>query len=87
MNSYAGVSGGFKVLQEVLETHRNYFSKKLYYKTMLESKNKLMNNIVSTAGPDERARVEGFCQQMRALNEDFQRVEQTAQQWEQVGWL
>ncbi len=84
MSSYPEVSGGMKRSQEMLDTHRNYFSKKLYYKTMLESKNKLLNGIVSAASPGEREQVEGLCQEMRDLNQDFQRIEQTAQLWEQV---
>jgi nesprin-1 len=82
MNSYA-FTGGPQALQQQLEKHRQFFARSLYYKTMLDSKNKLVSGIVRAASPVERSQVEGLVKNMQNLSEHFKRVENNAQIWEQ----
>ncbi|KAG7206621.1 hypothetical protein KM043_000301 [Ampulex compressa] len=77
------LAGGRDAALGHLDRHRAFFSRTLYYKSMLDSKNKVFANIVkSVDGHAEVERAEGGAE-LRALNERFARVSQAAQHWEQ----
>lgn len=61
---------------------QQFFAKSLYYKTMLESKNKIVHGILKSSTTQERVQVEGIAQSMHQLNDRFKRVENDAQLWE-----
>lgn len=65
-----------------LERHKVFFSRTLYYKSMLESKNKVFANIVKSV--DAKADVESAegGAGLRELNQRFASVTQMAQMWE-----
>lgn len=76
--------GGKDHVNEQLSRHRNFFSRTLYYKSMLDSKNKVFQTLIKSVEP--RAADNGgadVAQRMQQLNERFAYVTQNAQQWEQ----
>ncbi|ODN01313.1 Nesprin-1 [Orchesella cincta] len=81
MNNYT-LTGGPQASQSILDKHRQFFAKSLYYKTMLESKNKIVVGIVKSATVQERPQVEAMAQNTHQLNERFKRTESDAQMWE-----
>lgn len=56
----------------------------LYYKTMLESKNKVFQNIIKSLEQKEGIDTNDFKNNMLSLNERFADVAQRAVAWEQV---
>ena len=62
---------------------QTFFSRTLYYKSMLESKNKVFQSIVKSVD-NEGIDTGDFRLKMVHLNERFVRVTQLAQQWELV---
>lgn len=58
-----------EVIEERYEIHRSFFSRTTYYRSMLESKNKVFQNIVKTADTDKSADVTDQVNLMRDLNE------------------
>jgi hypothetical protein len=63
---------------------QTFFSRTLYYKSMLESKNKVFQSIVKSVDNNEGIDTGDFRLRMAQLNERFIRVTQLAQQWELV---
>lgn len=63
---------------------QTFFSRTLYYKSMLESKNKVFQSIVKSVDNNEGIDTGDFRLRMTQLNERFVRVTQLAQQWELV---
>jgi len=63
---------------------QTFFSRTLYYKSMLESKNKVFQSIVKSVDSNEGIDTGDFRLRMVQLNERFVRVTQLAQQWELV---
>lgn len=63
---------------------QTFFSRTLYYKSMLESKNKVFQSIVKSVDNNEGIDTGDFRLRMVQLNERFVRVTQLAQQWELV---
>lgn len=61
-----------------------FFSRTLYYKSMLESKNKVFQSIVKSVDHTGGIDTEDFNLKMIQLNERFSRVVQQAQNWEHV---
>ncbi|XP_063222936.1 muscle-specific protein 300 kDa isoform X4 [Bacillus rossius redtenbacheri] len=76
------LAGGKEAVQAQLDRHKLFFSRTLYYKSMLESKNKVFQSIVKSVDHSEGIDTEEFQQRMLQLNERFARVTQQAQQWE-----
>lgn len=56
-------------MEERYEIHRSFFSRTTYYRSMLESKNKVFQNIVKAADTDRSADVTDQVRHMRDLNE------------------
>ncbi|EZA53954.1 Nesprin-1 [Ooceraea biroi] len=77
------LAGGRDAALAQLDRHKAFFSRTLYYKSMLESKNKVFASIVKAV--DSRADVETAegGATLRELNDRFVRVSQAAQVWEQ----
>lgn len=82
LNSY-NLSGGRDSALSQLERHKAFFSRTLYYKSMLESKNKVFNNIVKSVDAHKQPGDSEGSSVLRDLNERFTRVSQAAQLWEQ----
>ncbi|XP_038215060.1 nesprin-1 [Zerene cesonia] len=67
-----------EVIEETYEIHRTFFSRTTYYRSMLESKNKVFQNIVKAADTDKSADVSDQLTLMRDLNERFAHVSSEA---------
>ncbi|KAF4531687.1 hypothetical protein B566_EDAN017473 [Ephemera danica] len=70
-------------MQAQLDKHKVFFSRTLYYKSMLESKNKVYHSIMKSLMSSEGIDTSGFKMKMEELNERFIRVTHHAQLWEQ----
>lgn len=77
------LSGGRDEVNEQLNRHRNYFSRTLYYKSMLESKNKVFQSLIKSVAFDKTIDTSEQIERMKQLNERFAYVVQNSQQWEQ----
>ncbi|XP_034936487.1 nesprin-1 isoform X11 [Chelonus insularis] len=62
-----------------LERHKAFFSRTLYYKSMLESKNKLFSSIVKSVDAHANPETAEGGEELRKLNERFNQVIQTSQ--------
>ncbi|CAG9785832.1 unnamed protein product [Diatraea saccharalis] len=67
-----------EIVEERYEIHRSFFSRTTYYRSMLESKNKVFQNIVKSADADRSADVTDQVRLMRDLNERFAYVSSEA---------
>ncbi|GFG37468.1 hypothetical protein Cfor_07190, partial [Coptotermes formosanus] len=76
------LAGGKEPVQASLDKHKTFFSRTPYYKSMLESKNKVFQSIVKSVDSNEGIDTGDFRLKMAKLNERFVRVTQLAQQWE-----
>lgn len=78
------LAGGRDQVGEQLTRHRNFFSRTLYYKSMIESKNKVFQTLLKSAERDAAGDAAGAeaVQRMQQLNDRFAYVTQNAQQWE-----
>ncbi|XP_070067953.1 muscle-specific protein 300 kDa isoform X15 [Drosophila takahashii] len=77
------LTGGRDAINEQLLKHKTYFSRTVYYRSMLESKNKVFQNLLKAVSADDKIDTAPATQQMQQLNERFNYVIQNAQQWEQ----
>lgn len=82
LQSYDLSKGRDSVLSQ-LEKHKGFFSRTLYYKSMLESKNKVFSSIVKAVDAHADVSSSEGGDTLRQLNERFSRVCHAAQQWEQ----
>lgn len=77
------LSGGRDSALAQLERHKAFFSRTLYYKSMLESKNKVFSSIVKAVDTQANPETAEGGTELRKLNEKFKIVSQTAQLNEQ----
>uniref|UniRef100_T1JGP1 Calponin-homology (CH) domain-containing protein n=1 Tax=Strigamia maritima TaxID=126957 RepID=T1JGP1_STRMM len=71
-------------IRKQLDKHRNFFARTLYYRSMLESKNKIHESIVSSMTGDAHAMDTGTTLlQLTQLNRRFQTQVSLSRQWEQ----
>lgn len=70
-------------IQNQLDVHKQFFTRSLYYKTMLDSKNKVLKNIVKSVDKSGNVDVAETNKKMDQLNDRFNYVTQNAQVWEQ----
>ncbi|XP_072386756.1 muscle-specific protein 300 kDa isoform X12 [Diabrotica undecimpunctata] len=70
-------------LKEQVEKVKHFFTRTLYYKSMLDSKNKVMNNIIKSVDQASNPDVANMTAQMDQLNDRFEYVTQSSQVWEQ----
>lgn len=77
------LSGDKENIQTQLDRHKKFFTRSLYYKSMLESKNKVLKNIVKSVDQSGNVDVADTNQKMDQLNDRFAYVAQNAQVWEQ----
>ncbi|KAL3268199.1 hypothetical protein HHI36_007324 [Cryptolaemus montrouzieri] len=70
-------------LKSHLEKVKQFFTRTLYYKSMLDSKNKVMMGIIKTVDRNENSDVAQMIEKMDQLNDRFGYVTQNAQVWEQ----
>ena len=77
------LAGGRDSALTQLDRHKAFFSRTLYYKSMLESKNKVFSSIVKSVDPHANVETAEGGTALRELNERFARVSQAAQLIEQ----
>ncbi|XP_076667923.1 muscle-specific protein 300 kDa isoform X16 [Andrena cerasifolii] len=77
------LSGGREHILAQLDRHKAFFSRTLYYKSMLESKNKVFTSIVKSVDSHADVGTAEGGKTLRQLNERFNKVSQAAQVWEQ----
>lgn len=77
------LTGNRDHLQEQLKKHRIFFTRTLYYKSMIESKNKVFQNSLKLASTDNTIDTSDIRQKMNQLNDRFNYVTQNAQKWEE----
>lgn len=65
-----------------LEKHKQFFAKTLYYKSMLESKNIVLQNLLRAADIENNMDTATAQEKMRTINERFNYVVSNAVQWE-----
>ncbi|KAF7272974.1 hypothetical protein GWI33_014281 [Rhynchophorus ferrugineus] len=70
-------------LKDQLDKVKTFFTRTLYYKSMLDSKNKVMNNIVKSVDKINNPDIVHMTENMDQLNDRFAYVTQNAQVWEQ----
>ncbi|CAK9831288.1 Muscle-specific protein 300 kDa, partial [Anthophora retusa] len=83
MLAHTDLSGGRDHILSQLERHKAFFSRTLYYKSMLESKNKVFTSIVKSVDSHADVNTAEGGKTLRELNERFNRVSEAAQAWEQ----
>lgn len=76
------LTGDRDKLQEQLDKHRNFFSRTLYYRSMVESKNNILQNVQKLNSSENVLDTSDVQQKMDQLNDRFIYVTQNAQQWE-----
>lgn len=69
-------------VQTQSNAHKTFFSRSLYYKSMLESKNKVFLNLLKSVDNDKSINISEAKDNMEQLNKRFNYVLQNAQQWE-----
>lgn len=77
------LSGGRDAALVHLDRHKAFFSRTLYYKSMLESKNKVFSSMVKSVDSRASAEAAEGGVALRDLNDRFAHVSQSAQIWEQ----
>lgn len=70
-------------LKDQLDKLKQFFTRTLYYKSMLDSKNKVLANIVKSVDQSDNIDVAQMTANMEQLNDRFLYVTQNAQFWEQ----
>lgn len=75
--------GGRDAALAQLDRHKAFFSRTLYYKSMLESKNKVFASIVKAVDSHADVETAEGGATLRELNNRFAKVSQAAQVWEQ----
>lgn len=76
------ITGNKDHVHEQLNRHRNFFSRTLYYKSMLESKNKVFQTLLKSVSRDKSIDTTESVERMKQLNDRFAYVVQNSQQWE-----
>lgn len=76
------LQGGADVIQDRLQKHKLFFSKTMYYRSMLESKNKILASLKKIANADNSLDFSALDRNMQHLNERFEYVVNSAQQWD-----
>lgn len=76
------LAGGRENIHEQLNKHRTFFSRTVYYKSMVESKNKVFQNLLKSVAPEKTIDTTECAKQMKQLNDRFNYVTNNAQQWE-----
>lgn len=77
------LEGDSENLRAQMDKMKHFFTRTLYYKSMLDSKNKVMNNIIKSVDQAENPDVANMTTKMEQLNDRFEYVTQNAQLWEQ----
>lgn len=70
-------------LQGQLDKHRGFFSRTLFYRSMVESKNNVFQNLLKSVATDKILDTSDTQQKMKQLNDRFNYVSKNAEQWEQ----
>lgn len=76
------LGGSREQVQDQLEKHRDFFERSLYYRSMLDGKNKVLRNIVKSVD-QSNVNIAEITLKMNQLNDRFNYVTQNAGIWEQ----
>lgn len=76
------LGGSREQVQDQLEKHRQFFARNLYYRSMLDSKNKVLRSIVKSID-QSKINIAEITAKMDQLNDRFNYVSQNAGIWEQ----
>lgn len=76
------LSGGKDFIQETLYKHKSFFSRTVYYRSMLESKNNVFHNLVRSAASDRTVDTAPINQKIKQLNDRFNYVTNQSEDWE-----
>lgn len=76
------LGGSREHVQDQLEKHRQFFARTLYYRSMLDSKNKVLRSIVKSID-QSNINIAEITAKMDQLNDRFNYVTQNAGVWEQ----
>lgn len=75
-------AGGRESIFKQVDIHKTFFSRTMYYKSMLESKNKVFQNIIKSVDQDKSIDTSESVRTMKELNDRFACVTQQAHQYE-----
>ncbi|XP_074030429.1 muscle-specific protein 300 kDa isoform X10 [Leptinotarsa decemlineata] len=81
--SSLNLEGDKEQLKEQIDKLKQFFTRTLYYRSMLDSKNKVMNNIIKSVDQTKNTDVAHMTAKMEQLNDRFDYVTQNSQLWEQ----
>lgn len=81
--SSLSLDGDQEQLKEQIDKVKHFFTRTLYFKSMLDSKNKVLNNIIKSVDQVDNSDVAHMTARMEQLNDRFDYVSQNAQLWEQ----
>ncbi|KAG5889994.1 hypothetical protein JTB14_035906 [Gonioctena quinquepunctata] len=81
--SSLNLEGDKEQLKEQIDRVKQFFTRTLYYRSMLDSKNKVMNNIIKSVDQTKNPDVAQITAKMEQLNDRFDYVSQNGQLWEQ----
>lgn len=70
-------------LQDQLDKHRTFFSRTPYHRSVVDSKNNVLQNLIQLDSTEKVLDVSHVQQKLNQLNDRFNYVTQNAQQWEQ----
>ncbi|XP_025834538.1 nesprin-1 isoform X2 [Agrilus planipennis] len=76
------LGGSKENVQNQLDKHKRFFARTLYYQSMLDSKNKVLRNIVKAIDHDTNSDIMEMNAKMQRLNDRFEYVIKNAQKWE-----
>ncbi|KAF2356291.1 Calponin domain [Trinorchestia longiramus] len=74
--------GTKETIQKQLEQHRNFFSRQLYFKSMLDTKNRVYQSLLKSSNGGENLDVKNLQLNVKELNERFNKVAASSSQWE-----
>ncbi|KAF2357499.1 Calponin domain [Trinorchestia longiramus] len=74
--------GTKETIQKQLDQHRNFFSRQLYFKSMLDTKNRVYQSLLKSSNGGENLDVKNLQLNVKELNERFNKVAASSSQWE-----
>lgn len=75
------LNGGPTQIEERLENHQSFFSKMLYYRAMLDSKNNLLNQLEKNIASNGNSTFPNLRKNMNTLKERFENIEKISKHW------
>ncbi|KAB7507502.1 hypothetical protein Anas_01389, partial [Armadillidium nasatum] len=76
------LQGSKETIQGQLDKHRVFFSRQLYFKSMLETKNRIYQSLLKTSNGGEYLDMVCLQEEIKQVNERFEEILSTASKWE-----